>query len=300
MSALKKVKDRLRPQWFKAVRKWVGSRLKLAVLSRRFGLRPISGNPLKPYRCSDTLFVLGGGASINRISASQWEEIGRADSIGVSNWHLHAFIPRFYVTEPGKELDRVALEFANIEKRGYGRKGIPILLKDCERYRRRELEDMLASIPASLHPHIRLSWDWEVHEQCPEVFRRKLRWLDRASILTGEGTPILRKRASVFYLVILALRAGYKNVVLCGIDLDGGDYFYEAYRSELEAEGYWVPPRLPPAMTHKTNDKSFGEITIAEALSILKEEVLDRRGIGLFVGFCSSRLHPMLPAWFEK
>lgn len=300
MSALRRFKDRVRPQWFKAVRKWVGSRAKLALLTRRFGLMPLSGNPLKPYRRNDTVFILGGGASINRISPEQWEEIRRADSIGISNWHLHEFVPDFYVTEPGKELDRVALEFANIEKRGYGHAEVPILLKDCERYRKAEIEGMLKSIPASLHSRIRLSWDWEIHDQRPEFFRHKLRWLDRTGLLTADAVPILRKRASVFYLVVLALRAGYKNVVLCGVDLDGGDYFYEAYRAEREAEGYWVPPKLPPVSSHKTNDKAFGELTIADALAILKDEVLDRRAIGLYVGFGSSRLHPMLPAWFDR
>jgi len=299
-SRLKRLKNRLRPEWFKAARKWVGSRLKLGAIARQFGLAGVATNPLAALKRSDTLFVLGSGASINDLGEADWARIAAADSVGFNNWHLHPFLPSLYINEPGKDLGLLRAELANLVRRGYGEARVPILLKDMERYRRHELVHILESMPAALWPQVSLSWDWEVHEQDRERFRWKLRWLHRLGIVHRRCFPILRKRASVFYIVLLALRAGYKNVVLCGIDLNNGDYFYESRRQELLAEGYWLPAAKPVAGAHKTDDPDYGAVTISAALDELNREVLQPSGLKLSVAFRSSGLHPLLPDYFGR
>ena len=298
-SPWKRLKNHVRPEWLKAGRKWLSSRLKLAALARRYGLQPISGNPLAALKSSDTLFVLGSGASINTLSPAQWAVIAAADSVGFNNWHLHPFLPTLYINEPGKDLSLLRDEFANLVRRGYDQTGTLILLKDVERYRAHELRAVLDAVPPSVLPQVRLSWDWELHEQHLPHFERKLRWLDRCGLLTSSLSPILRKRASVFYIIMLALRAGYKKIVLCGIDLNNTDYFYEAQRAALTQQGYWLPEAKGAAVAHKTDDPAFGAITISSALMALKRHVLEPRRIELFVGLSSSRLYPDLPVYFD-
>lgn len=299
-SGLKGIKNRIRPEWFKTARKWVGSRLKLGAVAHQYRLAGVVSNPLAAIKRNDTLFVLGSGASINDLQEEDWARIAAADSVGFNNWHLHSFLPSLYVNEPGKDLELLSAEFANLERRGYGARGVPIVLKDMERYRRHELDCILEAIPASLWAQTSLSWDWEVHEQDRERFRWKLRWLNRLGVIHRPYFPILRKRASVFYVVLMALRAGYKNVVLCGIDLNNTDYFYEAQRQELLNHGYWLPAVKPAAAAHKTDDPEFGAVTISAALEELNREVLRKHGVGLSVAFRSSGLYPTLPDYFGR
>ncbi len=300
VSALKRLKERIRPRWLKVVRKWASSRLRLRRLSRAYGLQPLSGNPWGAKRKSDTLFVLGSGASIHDLNETEWAAIAAADSVGFNNWSLHPFIPTFFVTEPGKDLAELALEYRNLERRGYGVAKVPILLKDVEKYRYDEVRQVLEAMPERLLPQVILSWDWEIHDQRLGHFRRYLRYLDRSGLLLSDATPVLRKRASVFYLLMLALRAGYRQVVLCGIDLNNADYFFERDRAVLAQEGYWLPALKPADTTHKTNDPEFGAITIAAAIQALRDEVLVRRGLQIAVAFKSSGLYPALPAYFDR
>jgi len=293
------LKNRIRPRWFKVARKWLVSRYRLSGLTRRFGLRPLSGNPLAAEKKSDTLFILGSGDSINQIRAEEWAQIASADSVGFNGWYLHDFPPSVFVTEPGKDLGLLALEYASIAKRYTGR-DTPILLKDMERYRRDEMVDILEAMPSQMRSRVAMTWDWELREDDPSRFRVMLARLTRLGIVTGTEFPVLRTRASVFYLLVLALRAGYRNVVLCGIDLNGSEYFYETRRSQLEAESYWVPPRRPPSATHKTEDPGFGRLTLSTALEALDQEVLRKHGVELYVAFESSKLFPMLRSYFGR
>ncbi|HCX34295.1 MAG TPA: hypothetical protein DHV08_12650 [Rhodocyclaceae bacterium] len=296
---VKELKRRVRPRWVSDVRGCLVSRHRLAGLTRRFGLRPLSGNPLARVKKSDTLFILGSGDSINEIRAQEWSQISSADSLGFNGWYLHAFVPSVFVTEPGKDLDQLALEYASIEKRYAGR-DTPILIKDMERYRREEMASILEVMPRRLHPRIALTWDWELREDDPARFSARLARLARLGIVTGAGYPVIRTRSSVFYLLVLALRAGYRRIVLCGIDLNGSEYFYEACRSSLEAEGYWVPPRRPLSATHKTEDPGFGPVTVSVALDALHAEVLHKLDISLYVAFRSSKLYSIFPAYFGR
>src|SRR5687767_720284 len=49
--------------------------------------RFLTEGELRATRKSDTLFVFGSGASLNAVSASQWQEIGRHDTLGF-NWFV--------------------------------------------------------------------------------------------------------------------------------------------------------------------------------------------------------------------
>src|SRR4051812_5714569 len=54
---------------------------------------------LARYRRSDTLFILGSGPSINRISAERWQAIAQHDTVGFNFWLCHSYLPTFYFYE---------------------------------------------------------------------------------------------------------------------------------------------------------------------------------------------------------
>lgn len=301
MTWLKRIKERVRPRWLKTARKLAVSRFRLQRLTRKFGLRPLDGNPLAALKSSDTLFILGSGGSINDLGTDEWRQIAEADSVGFNFWLVHDFVPSLFVFEPIKpHVPDRQLIFANLRARAGDYAGTPLLLKDGERFKPEFMTDFLAELPAGLLPNTGLSWDWELPEESRAAFTEHLLRLDRRGWLTRPGAPLARKRASIFFLVLLGLRAGYKRIVLCGVDLSNTPYFYESRRAEYEAKGRAVPRPVPSPAGHQTDDPNFGAMTISSALEILNDKVLKRHGSELYVAFKSSRLHPMLPSYFGR
>lgn len=261
----------------------------------------MTGNPLAAHKSSDTLYILGSGASINELRAQEWEQIAAADSIGFNFWLLHDFVPSLYVFEfPRKETPEYQCLLANLAARSKDYAGRPILVKDGERHRMAELRGLLASLPEKSRENLSLAWDWEIPGHDRQRFAQDLLRLDRFGILAGGHYPIIRKRASVFFLALLGLRAGYKKIVLCGIDLNNNAYFYESRHAEYAAKGRSPPPSKPFSAVHKTNDPGDGAVTISHALAVLDREVLRPAGVELYVAFRSSGLHPQLPAFFGR
>ena len=101
-------------------------------------------------RKSDTLFVLGSGASIHDLNETEWAAIAAADSVGFNNWSLHPFIPTF--CQSRGRIWRTGLEYRNLERGGYGVAKVPILLKDVEKYRYDEVRRVLEAMPERLLP----------------------------------------------------------------------------------------------------------------------------------------------------
>lgn len=294
------MKKSLRPDWLSALNKWVRSRIKLQRLARQYTLNGISSNPLRPYKKSNTLFVLGSGASINELRQTDWEEIRNSDSIGFNYWVLHDFVPNVYMFEPHAPLEATNWLFHNFKLRGSCYDDIPIILKDGERYRRSELVALLGEMPPAIRSKVILSWDWETKGDDPAAFSRVLKTLNTIGVLTDPIYPALRKRASVSLMTILAMRAGYKKIVLCGIDLSNADYFYASRRSDLEAQGFIVPPPPRPSnQPHKTEDPTYGNLTASTVLLQINAIALKPRSIELYVALRASKLYPALPAYFQ-
>lgn len=303
--SLKRLKNRIRPRWIKTFRRLVSSRLKLARVTKRLGLRPISGNPLRDLKRSDTLFILGSGGSINQLSPEEWATIRAADSAGFNFWPIHDHVPTLYVTEicnlkGGEERNYQAYcELMRVRADDYT--ATPILIKDGERVDSRWLSEYIQNFPASLRRNIALSWDWETPDEDEAGLSGTLRRWARWGLLSSHLAPLLKKRASIFYLVLLGLRAGYRKIVLCGVDLDNNDYFYRAREAEYAAKGRPVPqPVQPGTAIHKTDNPSLGAMTISRAIEALNREILIPHGVELSVALQSSRLHPMLPAYFPR
>ena len=252
---------------------------------------PLTAQHLATWRTSDTLFVLGSGASINELTAEQWREIAQADSIGFNFWPLHEFVPTFYVFEqPGFE-ERARLLFDLLESRAadYGR--TRVVAKSLAKFR-------AEAFPRALRPNLYLSADYSLPAQDEAGLRRALAYIARRGLLRDPSAidAIPFKRASVSYLVFWALIAGYRRIVLCGIDLNHSRYFYED-----RADRY--PPALLPdrsewGTTHRTLDHRVDELTVDKVIYAIDDVLLRPTGIELFVARPSSALHPRLPCYF--
>lgn len=302
-SPLKVLKEKIRPRWMRTLRQWGQSRIRLEKVRRRFGLEPISGNPLAASKKSDTLFILGSGASINDLTESEWAAIRQADTLGFNFWLVNDFVPSVYVFECIHQGDPdYACLVGNLKARRQDYAGVPMILKDGERHRPEVLSKFLEAMPESLRRRLRLTWDWEIPGHDFPDFVRQVRLLRSLGVFARSFYPNVRKRASIFYLALLGLRAGYRNIVLCGVDLTNNAYFYDSRSQEFESKGRSVPHhrQAAAAPVHKTDDPRYGELTITRAMQTLDREIMQPAGVRLYVAFRSSGLHPGLPAYFGR
>lgn len=303
MQSLFKAIRKLAP---KALRRWSKANRvlrKVTWLSCKNGLLPTDSNPLAGGKRSDTLFVLGNGSSVCDYGAHEWKSIANADSLGLNFWMLHPFVPSFYMTEILKYPDDLVCEehiLYNLGKRCADYRASIILIKDCEKYALEKCDRFFHLYPETLKKNTRLLTDIEIVADDMLAFEAELSRLERAHAFDGNRHSFPpRKRASVFLACVLAAKAGYENIVLCGVDLNNSDYFYHEMSDEISATGLRVPPNFQPGSKHKTNDPKYGEITISHALDALDRIVLQPRGIKIFVASRSSALYPRFDEYFK-
>ncbi len=270
-----------------------------AAVARRLGWPSPAGNPLSVNKKSDTLFILGSGSSVLTFSDEEWRQVAASDTLGFNYWMLHPFVPSTYLLEmttaDADDLNRIARNVAS--RQDY--RGTPAYVKDIGRCAdAEEAIRHLAPLSRTLGP-LRPIWDAELPEGSFEMFCRTLVWLDRLGGFAGHGPwAVPRNRATVFLAVNLAVRAGYRTIVLCGVDLNNTDYFFRKPGFTL-LPGLELPPASQFGHVHSTNDPTQGAMTISVLLDALDRLVLRPRRIQLLVAKRSSALHPRFPAYFS-
>lgn len=298
MPFLKRLRQGLVPPWLRYFNKSLRSRRKLGAVAREFGLSPLDANPLRARKSSDTLFILGSGASVLTYSEAEWAAIAGHDSLGFNYWILHPFVPSHYVFELTKFDWDIECIRANLAQREDYVSGAAIHLKDAERFDPGTIGDAVRALPPAVAGKLNLLWDAEIPGDSLAEFVCAVDSLDRAGCFGGRRQwAVPKKRATLFFAINLAVRAGYGNIVLCGVDLNNTEYFFRS-------EGFTVRPglRIPPPYqsgpVHKTNDPVHGEVTISAILDVFDRRVLQPRGIALSVAKASSALHPRFPVYF--
>lgn len=265
--------------------------------SRRLG-RPLSKLNLGAHRTSDTVFVMATGASINRYGEDRWETISARDSIGMNFFMLHDFVPDVYVMENMEEHHRLMLRLKADDYRH-----VPVILKtQMTNLSPRRLRRRLAKIsmnPPEQRERFYFSLDLLAAGRDDKTMRRMYRVLKSLGIFSIKERFLVlsKRRGSITYIINLAVRMGYKKVVLCGVDLNSPEYFYDSRREELESRGFVVPFNYNARGVHLTNDPVRNPITVADVIVAMDEEILAPMGIQLFVGDASSGLHPRFPEY---
>jgi len=247
------------------------------------------------YKHTDTLFILGSGSSINKINGHQWKIIENNDSVGFNFWLIHDFIPTFYVAELKGDDERISLFYRNLNIKIEQYKNIPFLLK----YREEpglfdlnllsQLNCVCISSPISI-PGIN-----------KEAFAKWISLLDLIKTFSKNAINgfIPFKQASVSWLIIFALKLGYKNIVLCGIDLNTTEYFFEQNKTYYLKKNILIPPSGQDGKVHMTNDPDHcdGDLIIKDVIDVLYRKLLRRKNINLYVGSSSSALYPDIPLY---
>jgi len=241
-------------------------------------------------------FILGNGASVNTYSTKEWNEIKNETSIGVNNWVYHDVIPNYYVFE-SNSLDKDFFKCFHIKKEQYS--NTTIIMKDIENITSKSLSEYLSAIPDALRMNFTLSIDFGYPCSSIEQYKKQLTIMEKFGLFSSHCSPIPRKKASIIYAVTLGLKMGYKEIILCGVDLNTTEYFYDKERNNLAKKGYWVQPDSTEGNVHNTINPNLGELTFDKFIYAFSEVVLNDHQARLYVAKESSALHPHFPSYFS-
>lgn len=257
------------------------------------GLALISLTPAFNRR-SDTLFILGSGASINELDPAFWEHVTKYDSIGFNNWLVHDFVPDFYMREFPLEIS-ANQQFSKIfrkKREQYGQ--LPFLLRPGFTARRAAiwpkalaLFQPLVSGPICLPDVVNVPAETEAEMRSFCRLWRKLRLHRNVDIH-------IDCRASVSQLIYFGLTQGYRDIVLCGIDLNTKTYFWEDPR--WTGSRVKLPPNNSTTAQHRTMDPNLG-LPIDRIVAAMHDELLKPAGVQLYVARPSSALAAFLPVY---
>ena len=250
------------------------------------------------HRTSDTVFVFGTGSSINAYPDAWWDVVDRHDSIGMNFFLLHEHVPTFHVMEDVHGVRARLLERRYLEKGDYV--GTPLIVKtqvtNLSSKRVTERIDELADLHQQIRSGTYLSVDLLAAGKTVDDMEASYRTLARWGLWRPKRRFLLvsKRRGSVSYVINLAVRAGYRTIVLCGVDLNHTEYFYDSRRDEFAAEGIPVPINDEVGPVHSTNDPEENPVTIHDVILTIDRTILKPAGIQLVVGSETSALYPQL------
>jgi hypothetical protein len=269
-----------------------------ARLRRQLDIPPLSDLDLLRVKGSETVFILGSGQSINKITPQRWEVIKANDTIALNNWLVHPFVPKFYCfdsaprtsrSEPGLEAGYDFL-LKNIWSRAtdYRR-----TIKIVSNLRRGKGCQIVRELPSEWRENLYFG------RTPPVVARTKSEFTAMVRYYKARGTfaQLSRSRNLFKYNSILvtclsvAIRLGYRRIVLCGVDLSSNHYFYHDPHFFPETAEVSLAPREEQ---HDTVVAKSWLVPIDEMLIVIRDEILQPSGIELYVESTSSLLYPRI------
>lgn len=190
----------------------------------------------KQIKSSDTLFVVGPGASILNYSESDFDHIEQFDSIVINYAMLHKFEPTCYLFEPHDTQDKGYFRFLSRKKiensnayfliKGYNSwKKFFLFLRNIKDFSMSGAKNLLLMKDGYLS-------DYKKTLTCQLSKEER-------------GDFFINHIASIIYCLDLAIEARYQKIVFCGIDVNT-DYFYfhEDYLSDREKSNLTRPRHL--------------------------------------------------------
>jgi len=171
-------------------------------------------------------FVLGNGNSVNELDHDCFDFMGEHFSVGLNAWPLHPFVPKAYGFELWEGLERNPLEFsflvASALSKSEGQDSLWLLRPRKSDFAR--IETLRTEIPnLTFRVYGRANVASRSLGSLDADLTRSFRFLARnrrlRSVLIDNGSSVVR-------MISLALVYGFKKIVLVGVDLNDGQYFW--------------------------------------------------------------------------
>lgn len=240
---------------------------------------------------ADIFFILGGGPSINNLSSQDWSIIKRNKSLGLNLWFVHEFEPNFLMTEGFRQEDVGSdiYEWKAFELKKYMSCSSSILLlKDLSTSFLPWVE-LFSIAPDRIFSLAHLS----VPGRSNESQQKAMGLIRRMSL--HESYPIFT-RVSVTLAMSIGYHLGFKKIVLCGVDLNDGLYFWEERNFSKHPEvSIPLGSGQKNKKLHSTVNPEVNQVTADMSILSMTNLLLRPSGVEVFVSSDSSRLFPRLP-----
>ena len=244
---------------------------------------------------SSTFFILGNGASINELATPAWEHIAKHSSVGLNAWPLHPFVPSYFSFEFGADTIDLDPELEWLVKRAE------------EKSNNQSTRALFLRPPSSASPLL-LEWLTTVFPEKKMIYGRSnlssrdsqnispdLRRLFRKlkgrhallSVLPDNGSSVVR-------MISAGLLAGFSEIVLSGVDMNEGPYFW--FEDEFLTQYGDFRERCPRAigagtLTLSNESRPF---STQEFIGQLQEVARSEFGARITVTSENSNLYPTL------
>jgi hypothetical protein len=270
---------------------FTGYYLRYESTRRKAGLPLLDGLDLNALKSSDTLFVLGSGPSINKISPERWQAIARNDTVALNFWLYHPFVPKIYFFE-GFSATREANVYNDIcKKRAADYANTPKILMDLAD----ESTRTVCNLPAEWKKNTYVAYTIPAVARTDEEFAYALRYLVAKGVFAraSRTRALFKHCATLSTLVALGVKMGYRRIVLCGVDLTNNEYYYQSAEDFPDHKDLELIPRQ---RKHATLTRyAWGNTPIDVVLAEMKRQILEPAAIELYVEHKGSALWPMIP-----
>lgn len=233
-------------------------------------------------------FILGSGPSIAELSEKQYDIMGKNVTLGINKWFINPFDTDFYMFEGRKIAQREShyrywfddaiIRYAEESKSTFLLKDIASSFSCWDTFAE-NFKDRAFVIPK-----------FSVPGRTPAAFRYNLRKISKKI----EAYPLLFKRGSVSLALSLAARLNFDKVVLCGVDMVDGTYFWDDPR--FTARSGYSKPNTQGNLLHPTIDSKVDPITLDKVLFDFKE-VLFYGDNSIYVSSKTSHLSKFFPVF---
>jgi hypothetical protein len=268
-------------------------------LTKRLGLKTTSFSKLQKNKKSDTLFILGSGSSVNKLTEKQWEQVRKHDSFGINFWLLHPHVPNFYSFETERdprlpEVNRALLQ--NIEARKNEYRQTEMILKIRKSFDV-ETEEKLKKLCIESSLSISIPHFFTVGDRKQLIHLLKNYEKITKKLRSKHPDVFFLKNASIVFATVFGFDMGFKHLVYCGVDghADSG-YFYDSL-NPLPPNTVLPPLGNPQGQMHTTMDPKFHSLTANDCLGLIYENLLQRNNVKVWVGTENSILSEWMPKW---
>lgn len=270
-----------------------GSRRVLEDSCARFGWKALNQQILidiRDRKNSDTLYILGSGSSVNRVTHEMWDQIAGHVSVGINHWTLHEFVPDVYAVEPvpdsrrevGRSATSLEVDHLNhlrlLDRSAvYNSEAIVICLAPRTVGENSQVMELPERLRDRMYMYFRFTPFTRMEKNIAGDYGRFLNTrLNRSASLVcpDSGATLVR-------LLGIAVKTGFKHVVLVGIDLST-TYFWQEKGANLVEARYHAFTQPMTGKVHETvltNNRPFSVLSVLSAYSRL----LRGRGVGLEV-----------------
>ncbi|KXI27918.1 hypothetical protein [Paraglaciecola hydrolytica] len=242
-------------------------------------------------------YILGCGASINNLSISDWEKVGKSFSIGLNNFYIHDFVPNMYFCEYISNPEARNMFYTYLLN-NEAKKNSKVFLNGKSVF----IKGHFDSDASCIKPYFYMTDKIKTTNKnlLIDIVRQ---YFDGSK----ESWRLCHQMSNLDTVINYCARQGVKEICLVGIDLTDSGYFWDGAENEAYATAsafrksinkqlkYVMSPDGKHATACSSVAKHLGNFTIVEYLEILQIEILSPMGIQMYVANPNSLLAAFLP-----